>query len=182
MLHQVVHHPHHQVDGDGESHAGVGARKPVSGDGGIDPNKFPCQVYQRAPAVAGVDGRIGLNEILIRPVTAEIQDVATALGTHDPGRHRMIQALAKWAAHSQDPLPDPQLVRIADLGRLEAIGLDPDHRQIGGRIKGHYFAGNFPPVKQLHPNFLGVLDHVIIGYYISFVRIDDHTGTQHHAA
>ncbi len=54
---------HHAVDGihgNGEADAGVGAG--AGADGTVDPNDLAPQVEQRATGIAGVNGRVGLDD------------------------------------------------------------------------------------------------------------------------
>ena len=53
---------HEHVRGDGEADSFVVAR--IAGDAGVDADHFALQVDQRPAAVAGIDGGVGLQEIL----------------------------------------------------------------------------------------------------------------------
>ena len=61
-LDQLPAHDHEHVDGDGEADALVAAG--VAGDGRVDADDLAVEVDQRAAAVAGVDGGVGLQEVL----------------------------------------------------------------------------------------------------------------------
>ena len=50
------------VGGHGEAHALIAAR--LGEDGGVDADDLAVHVQQRAAGVAGVDGRVGLDEVL----------------------------------------------------------------------------------------------------------------------
>ena len=53
---------HEHVDGDGEADPLVAAG--VAGDGRVDADDLAAEVDQRAAAVAGIDGGVGLQEVL----------------------------------------------------------------------------------------------------------------------
>src|SRR5213080_329135 len=63
-LHQLVHDGAREVDRNGEAVASVEAR--LARDRRIDPDHLAPDVHQGAPRVAGIDGRVGLDEVLDR--------------------------------------------------------------------------------------------------------------------
>ena len=62
VLDELVGDDHHHVDRNREADAFVAAAG--AGDGRVDADHFAAEVEQRAAAVAGVDGGIGLQEVL----------------------------------------------------------------------------------------------------------------------
>src|SRR5947209_3329022 len=52
-------------------------------DGRVDADDLPFQIDQRATAVAGVDGRVGLKEVFVH---VHVQPVST-FGANDTGRY-----------------------------------------------------------------------------------------------
>ena len=63
-LDQLPADDHEHVDGDGEADPLVAAG--VAGDGRVDADDLAAEVDQRAAAVAGIDGGVGLQEVLER--------------------------------------------------------------------------------------------------------------------
>src|SRR5690606_9757639 len=63
ILDELIHHLARHVGRNGEADADVAAGR--SEDGGVDADQLPAEVDQRAARVAGVDGGIGLDEVLV---------------------------------------------------------------------------------------------------------------------
>ena len=62
VFHDAFEHHLRRRDGDGKTDAHVAARAGVNG--GVDAGQMPVHIHQRTARVAGVDRRIGLDEIL----------------------------------------------------------------------------------------------------------------------
>ena len=77
VLDEAVHDVAGEVGRDGEADALVAAG--AAEDGGVDADEPALDIHQRAAGVAGVDGRVGLDEVLI-VLDAE---VAAARGADD---------------------------------------------------------------------------------------------------
>src|SRR5262249_49753940 len=60
---KLVHDLTNHVDGNGESYSLIAAG--LGKDGGIDTDQLTLDVDQRASRVSGIDGGVGLNEVLI---------------------------------------------------------------------------------------------------------------------
>ncbi len=56
------HHAHNGIDRHRKAYAGRGARRTV--DGGIDSDQPPSRIEQRATGIAGVDGGVGLDQVI----------------------------------------------------------------------------------------------------------------------
>ena len=115
---ELVGDDHHHVDGNREADAFVAAAG--AGDGRVDADHFAAQVEQRAAAVAGIDGGVGLQEVLIlHAVVAQLQ-VAAALGADDAVGDGVAQA--EGAADGQHEVADVELAGIAEPGGNQPIG------------------------------------------------------------
>ena len=165
------------VDGQGETDALVPPRG--GGDGRVDANHFAANVQQRAAAIAGVDGRIGLKEVLILGAAA-VGDVASR-GADDAGGHGILKVERRPDGHR--PVSHLHRIGIADLSRDNVgLPLDADHRQIGlvvhaddfGVIGGR-IAGEF------HFDGVGLIDHVVIRQDVTGA-VHYNAGTQRLAA
>ncbi len=61
-LYELRHHAHNGIDRHRKAYAGRGARRTV--DGGIDSDQPPSRIEQRATGIAGVDGGVGLDQVI----------------------------------------------------------------------------------------------------------------------
>ena len=117
VLDELVGDQHHHVDRDGEADAFVAAAG--AGDGRVDADHFAAQVQQRPAAVAGVDGGVGLQEVLVvHAVVAQLQ-VAAALGADDAVGDRVAQA--ERAADGEHEIADVELAWHRRAARAPAL-------------------------------------------------------------
>lgn len=61
--HQIIHDLFSQIDGDGKTDSDIASAG--AGDGAVDPDHLAIDIEQGAATIAGVDGSIGLDKILI---------------------------------------------------------------------------------------------------------------------
>ena len=115
VLQDLVHDVAGQVHRNGEADALVAFRA-VRDDGGVDADQFAAVVDQRAAGVAGIDGRVGLDEVFI---VFDAQ-VGAAGGADDPHGHRL--------AHAERDCRRPARSRRPGLSEIA----DHDGGQIGG--------------------------------------------------
>ena len=96
-------------------------------DDGVDADDLSLEVQQGAAAVSGIDGGVGLEEVL---VAAGIEDPAPVLGADDPLGDGLVEPPRMADGH--DPLTHFDLVRIAKghVGEGAFRG-DLDHGQVG---------------------------------------------------
>ncbi len=81
VLQQVVDDPLDHAAGDAECDS---RSAPVGRcDGGVDSHDSTSRVNQRATAVSGIDGRVGLQEILIDDITGPEFQAPAPLGADD---------------------------------------------------------------------------------------------------
>src|SRR5262249_10617854 len=78
----------------------------VRNNGRVYADDFPSQVEQWPAAVAGVDGCIGLDEIVVGAGTDD-----SSFAAYDPLRHGFFQS--EWAPDRYDPAADLEVIRIA---------------------------------------------------------------------
>ena len=112
----VVIHARHHIDGQREADALISAA--LRRDHGVDADHLAANIQQRSAAVAGIDGRIGLNEALQLQRTADV----AAERAHDPRRHRSFQT--KRRADRHRPIAHLHGVRIADGHRNQRSSWD----------------------------------------------------------
>ena len=165
---QLIHHVARHVDRNREADAVVGAGAAV--DRRVDPDDLALGVDQRATRVAGVDRRVGLNEIVV--VAAE----DSSFGADDSRRHR--HADVERIADCDYPVADVGGIGIAERrDRQRVLGVDFDKPEIGLRILADHLRGKLALVLQRHVDFVGVTDHVIVGQDVA-VRRHDHARAQ----
>src|SRR5581483_12349336 len=97
-------------------------------DGRGDADQLALAVEQRTARVAGVDGRVGLNDAADEPLVLRTQRAIQA--ADDARRQRALQA--EGIADGEDAHADQQLGRVAPGYREELVrgSLDLQHGQI----------------------------------------------------
>ena len=132
----------------------------------------PAAIDQRAAAVAGVQGRVGLDHVVDEMPGDAPQ--RSAQGADDAGRHRGLEP--QRTADGDDQLADAQLRRIAErgVGQLAAVGLDDG--QVGPRIVADHPAGQLGAVAEPHPHSALAADDVVVGEQEAVGR-EQHAGT-----
>ena len=124
-------------------------------------------------AVARIDGRIGLQIIL---VGSGVEDAAPVLGADDSLGDGLVEPAGMTDGHH--PVADFHLVRVAKGHRRQLlIGCYSDYRQIGFRVGANQLAWIGGAVGQQHIDLGRSGDHVVVGQDIAFI-IDQHAGSQ----
>ncbi len=173
VLDDLVINQRRHVHGHGEAHALVAARCGGCGDGRVDANHFAADVEQRSAAVAGVNGRIGLQEVLELRFRIDI----ALLGADDARGHGGLEA--EWRANGDGPVAHLHGVGIADLGGHQVLlAFHADDREVGGRIHTHHLGVVLGGIAgELHLDAVGLVDHVIVGQDVAG-RVHYYAGTQ----
>src|SRR5262249_23994308 len=167
---QLRHDLLRQVDGDGESDADVAAA--TAEDRRVDADDLALGVEQGTAGVAGIDGRVGLDEVVVGPLVDVPAD-----GADDADGDRVLEA--ERVADGDDPLADTEGVRITQLhrGQVFGIALDLDQRDVGLRVASRDLRLELLPVGQLHQDLVGVLDDVVVGEDVA-AGVDDEAGAE----
>ena len=105
-----------RVDGDGEADV-LGA----GDDGGVDADDLAAGVDQRPAGVAGVDGGVGLDEVVERMTPSLI---ARSLAETMPAGDAGVAAQVEGVADGDHVVADPQVGAGAELGRREVGAVD----------------------------------------------------------
>ena len=128
-----------------------------------------AHVDQRAPGVARIDRRVGLDE------EAVVGDPHLGAGErgHDALGDRL--ANAERIADGKHKVTDFQFVGIGERHRrkLLAFGLQPQNRQIRPFVLEHQLRVELPPIRQRDADLVGIPDHVVVGDHHP-VAGDDH--------
>ncbi len=162
---QAAQHRLHRRAGDREADAVGTARAGV--DRGVDADHAALQVDQRSAAVARVDRRVGLDEVLV----GGDADLAAALGADDAGGDGVVQA--EGVAHGDDPVARLELVAVAEARRLQLVRIDVQRGEVGVRVDAEQLRGELAPVAERDLERVGVLDHVRVGDDRALL-VDDH--------
>ena len=171
---QVSHHVPGHVGGDGETDADVAPARRQ--DGGVEPHQLPAQVHQGPAGIAGVDGGVGLDEVLV----ALDAEAAAAERADDPRGHRLTEP--EGVADGDDEVPDPKPVGVREGQCREILGRHLDHCDVGLRVRADQPPLQSPTVLQRDGDLLGVVHHVVVGEHVPPPGVDDDPGAETLAA
>jgi len=154
------------VDGDREADADVAAALAV--DRAVDADHLTADVEQRPAGVAGIDGRVGLNEIVVRPGSDR-----PSLGADDAGGDGLAET--ERIADREHPIADAQIVAVRQLrGGERLIRLDADQRDVGLLVSADDLRLVPLLVLEHDLDLVGGAEHVVVGEDLALWR-DDHT-------
>src|ERR1022692_3914618 len=161
VLDDVVVDLRRHVDGQGEADALVSAV--ARGDGGIDADELAADVQQRAAAIAGVDGGVGLQEMRKRHGRVHI----ALLGADDARRDGGL--IAERRTDGNGPIAHLHGVGIAHLGHGQVLLVfHADHRQVRGGVHAHHLGIIFHRiVVELHADAIRLVHHVVVGQNVA---------------
>ncbi len=154
-------------DGETDSHV-----PGSSDDGGIDTNELAPGGHQCAPGITGVDGGIGLDEVLV----ALDAEVGTSQGTDDAVGHRLAQA--EGIADGHHKITHFQAFRVGQGQLGELVALDLQQGDVHGRVGSEQFRLEAALIAQGHGDLIGILDDMVVGDHPALPRIHDHPGTE----
>ncbi len=151
---QLLGDPLRQVDGDGEADAFITAA--VGRNGRVDADDLAVEVHERAAAVAGIDGRVSLDEVL-----SLVDADAAPLGADDAGGHGAFQP--EGIAQREDPIAYFHLVAVTQLGGSEMVGaIDAEHGEVGFGVGVDHRGLELAAVVQADGDVLAVADDVVV--------------------
>ena len=171
-VHDLLRHVDGVVAWDGKANAGKALG--VRGVERADAHKLAAVVDKRAAGVAGVDGRIHLDEVGVERVArAGLHELVARQGRDDALRDGLLEA--KRAAHGHDPVAHLQGGGVAHLDGRDGVSLEVrlDHGEVAGGVRAHEL-GVVALAVDGHGNAVGVLDDVVVGDDVAF-------GVKHHA-
>jgi hypothetical protein len=141
-------------------------------DRGVDADELAAQIHERAAGIAGIDRRVGLDEVLV----AFRVDAGAAERADDAGGHRVAEPNGLPIATTKSPTS--ALSRSA-IGQVDEVrGLHLDDGDVRARVCADDLCLERAVVEQLHGDFGGVLDDVCVGDDVAVLRIDDHAGAR----
>ena len=128
-------------------------------------------VNQRAARIAGVDGGVGLDEIL-EGIDAELVAPECA---DNAARHRLPDT--KGVADGQHLVTHLQRVGVAQHDHRQAVNLNFQHRQVAVRVSTYHLGASAPAVVQDDLDLVCALYHVVIRQDVT-ARTDDDAAAQ----
>ena len=128
-------------------------------------------IDQRAAGIARVDRRIGLDEIF-EGIDAEM---IAAQRRHDA--HRDGLSDAERIADREHDIAHLRTVELRQRDRWQVLQVDLHDGEIGLGIGADQFASTLAPVGKRDFDFVGRLNHVIVGQDIT-IGADDHAGAK----
>ena len=147
----------HGVGGNGETDAQRSAVTRI--DRGVDAQQLAVHRQQRAAGIAGIDGGVGLDEFVEFGNTfrAAAHGGDDAVGDGLPDAERI--------ADRQHQIADLRLVAVLQFQHRQflAPGIDAQHGNIGMLVMQDHLGGKFTAVAERDANFLGVVDHMVVG-------------------
>jgi len=149
----------------------AGERSAVGDDEGVDADQFAMRVDQCAAGVAGIDGRVGLDEItrLARVVGVGVGAVKRADDAARDGKRKVSEGTAE-GEHGLAGL-QPGGVAPGDAGQVGSVDLDD--RNVVELVDTDDFAVENAAVMQRDLDVGGAIDDVVVGDDVSVRRDDD---------
>ena len=151
-----------EVDRDREADAHRAAA--LRHDRGVDADRLAARVDEWPAAVARIDRRIGLDEVVVRALTDH-----APLGADDAGRDGLLETVRVADRHDGFAHLEPR--RVAEGNDGEPLGVDLQEHQIRPGIATQHRGGQLAAVGQRHPDVLGAVNDVVVGDDES-VRVD----------
>src|SRR5262249_38187637 len=142
----------------------------LADEGGVDADRLALAVDERATAVTGVDRGIGLDEVVVRPLT----DHAT--GRADDARGDGLLQTER-VADGHNGLADLKLCRVAERDQRQALRVDLQKGEVGLRVTAEYLRGHLATVGERHLDLGRTVDDMIVGHDVT-VGVDDEAGAE----
>ena len=135
----------------------------------VDSHQAARGVDQRAARVAGIDRRVGLNEVLdrVRPFAHDRADDALCDRLAD----------AERIAHRERDVADGHFVDVRERDGPQSLRVDLEQRDVRFRVDADDAGQMQRTVRQRDRELGRVLDYVIIGHDVA-VAVDDDAGAE----
>ena len=166
---KAFHHGAGQIGRDGKPNALAAAR--ITQDGGVDADQPAVNVHQRTAGISRIDGRVGLDEILVILDT----HVAAVLCADDAFGNCL--AYAKGIAHGQHDIADLHIAAVGQRDDGQTVRVNFHDRDVGLGIAPDDFGGELAPIRQRDFHFFGPVHDVVVGEDITVLG-DDHAGAE----
>ena len=140
--------------GDGESDAGVEAA-----DHGVDTDNLAINVDEGAAAVAGVNGGVGLDEILIEGRV--VDEPVAALGAYVADGEGVVETIG--GSDGDGEFTDADVGGLGELGGAQVFGVDFNDSKVGLGVDATEAGGVFAAIGGDDLETCGVLDNMAVG-------------------
>src|SRR5699024_8200149 len=158
VLLEVYHHFLYDCARNGERIAHIGSGLTLNQR--VDADQLAARIDQRAPAVAGIDRRIGLDERFHAVLIGDGAEV-TRLGAHDACRNGRLQV--ERTADGQHPFAQPQRIRIPERQGRQPLAVYLDERHLRSVVRTDDLGLERPPVVKLDLQFGRIVHDVVVG-------------------
>ena len=156
---------------DGKAHSRTRARAAL--DDRVDADELALVVHQRATRVAGVDGRVGLNQVGVdRAARVRRQHRRAVQRADNACRDGLVEAVG--ASDRHDPVANHELGGVANLDRgdLGVPKVDVDHGEVA-RAVGAQDRAVVALAVDGDRDGLGAVDDVVVGEDVAVLVQDD---------
>ena len=165
FVHQLIGNLARHVDRNGEADAAIDSTNER-----VDADNAAFNVAKWAAGIAGVDGGIGLQIILISAAGTR-PNRRPALRAHKSDGETVVQLIRR--SDGDGPLADFDCVTVAEPRGRQVFAVDLDDGHIGARIAADQLAVEFASVFQPYFEFVCVIHHVVVGENVA-VGANDH--------
>jgi len=128
-------------------------------DSGIDADNFAARIDQRSAGIAGIQRRIGLDDVIDEP--ARIGAERAAQRANDAGSDGALKTVR--IANRDRKLPNSNVFRLAHPRRAQLRGVNPDDGEVGVRIISDQVSIGFASIGERYLNSLSAMHHVAVG-------------------
>ncbi len=161
LLHYPLRHVYRNSETDTHEPAGAGC------DRGVYADNFAVEVHQGPAGIPGIDGGIGLDEVL---VVRQAHVRPTARGNNARG-HGILEL--ERVPHGKYPLADLDPIGVPQLRRREVLTFDLYHGEVRARVRSYDLGFVFVTFARRNRYFVGALDDVVVREYVAILAQDD---------
>ena len=136
-------------------------------DRAVDADEVARRVDERAAGVAGIDRRIGLDEVL-EAIDAEMVAPERADDAHRDG-----VAEAERIADREHDVADLQMLHRAERDGRQVFAVGLEHGEIRFGIDAAHMRMQLASIGQYELDIVGAFDDVVIREHVAFGRDDD---------
>src|SRR5215207_2145978 len=138
-------------------------------DGGVDTDQLTTKVDERAARVAGVDGRVSLDEVHV----ALLSETSATEGAHKARGHGLPKPTR--IADSDDEVTNFEPIAVAHRNCLDSLSvLQAEDGQVGARVPTDELGNEAASVLRGHLRGRDFRNNVVGGEHVAILRINDY--------